>query len=185
MNPAGSGMPRTRTVTWIDPGPALAAMRSMSGIDYLKLVVAGKMPSAPIGSLMNIRLVEVDRGRAVFEGVIEEYHYNPLGIVHGGVAATILDSAMGCAVSSMLEAGDRYTTIEIKVNYMKPMTLETGRVGGLGTLVHIGRTTALAEGRLVGADGTLYAHATSTLLIKRNDQRSQTAAASTSSGPSE
>jgi uncharacterized protein (TIGR00369 family) len=176
---------RSRSVTWNDPRVALASMRTLAGLDYLKLVVAGQMPAPPMASLMNIRLTEVDRGRAVFETVPEEYHYNPLGMVHGGLAATILDSAMGCAVHSSLDAGDRYTTIEIKVNYLKAMSLETGRVRAIGTLVHIGRTTALAEGKLVGADGVLYAHGTSTLLIKRTDQRSQAAPASTSSAPSE
>lgn len=146
-------------------------MRGQPGLQYLKQVVAGTFPPPPMARLMNIRLVEVERGRVVFEGTPEEYHYNPLGIVHGGLTATLLDSAMGCSVHSCLEVGDRYTTIEIKVNYLKAMTLETGVVRGIATIVHLGRTVALAEARAVGADETLYAHATSICLIKRAGER--------------
>ena len=145
--------------------------RRTNGLEYLQEVAAGRVPPAPIWRLMKIRLVEVERGRAVFEITPDEFHYNPLGMVHGGVAATILDSAMGCSLHTCLEPDDRYTTIEIKVNYLKAMTTATGPVRGIGTILHLGRTTALSEGRLVGADGALYAHATSTLLIKRGEAR--------------
>jgi uncharacterized protein (TIGR00369 family) len=158
---------RTRVVEWQDPRAALDLRYRMNGLEYLQGVVDGRIPAPPIARLMDIRLVEVERGRAVFEMTPDESHYNPLGMVHGGVAATILDSAMGCSLHSWLEPDDRYTTIEMKVNYLKAMTTATGRVRGIGTIVHVGRTTALSEGRLVGEDDTLYAHATSTLLIKR------------------
>lgn len=163
-------MERTRLIEWQDPTPALEARDRTNGLEYLQGVVAGRWPPPPISRLMNIRLVEIERGRAVFELTPEELHYNPLGMVHGGVAATILDSAMGCSLHTCLESDDRYTTIEIKVSYLKAMTTATGRVHGIGTIVHLGRTTALSEGRLVGADRTLYAHATSTLLIKRAER---------------
>jgi uncharacterized protein (TIGR00369 family) len=158
---------RTRTISWDDPTPALAAMRTQPGLSYLQQVLAGAYPAPPIARLMNLRLVEVERGRAVFETTPEEYHYNPLGIVHGGLPATILDSAMGVSVHSCLNAGDRYTTIELKVNFVKALTLATGPVRAIATIVNISRTVAVAEARLVDRDGTLYAHGTSTCLIKR------------------
>lgn len=162
---------RTRVVEWQDPRAALDLRYRMNGLDYLQGVVDGRIPAPPMARLMNIRLVEVERGRAVFEMTPDESHYNPLGMVHGGVAATILDSAMGCSLHALLEPDNRYTTIEMKVNYLKAMTTATGRVRGVGTVVHLGRTTALSEGRLIGEDETLYAHATSTLLIKRAERR--------------
>jgi uncharacterized protein (TIGR00369 family) len=160
---------RSRLIEWPDPAGALEVMRRTSGLEYLQGVIAGRLPPPPIYRLMNLRLVEIERGRSVFELTPEEVHYNPLGMVHGGVAATILDSAMGCSLHTCLEIADRYTTIEIKVSYLKAMTTATGTVRGIGTIVHLGRTTALSEGRLLGDDGTLYAHATSTLLIKRGE----------------
>jgi len=165
---ASSSTTRTRTITWEDPRVVLAAVRSLSGLECLEQIVAGKLPPPPMAQLMDIRIAEMQRGRVVFEGHPAEYHYNPLGVIHGGMTATLLDSAMGCAVHSCLEAGDRYTTLEIKVNYIKPMTLETGRVRGIANIIHIGRTTALAEARVVDDSDTVYAHATSTCLIKRH-----------------
>lgn len=159
--------PKTRTVTWDDPAPALAERRRLSGLEFLRQVASGDIPAPPMGRLMNIRLAEVERGRVVFSGTPEEYHYNPLGIVHGGFAATLLDSALGCCVHSCLDAGDRYTTLDIKVTYLKAMSVDTGPVRAIATLVQLARTVALAEGRVVDANDTLYAHATSTCLIKR------------------
>jgi uncharacterized protein (TIGR00369 family) len=158
---------RSRTITWDDPLRGLGAVRTLPGLECLRRVIAGEFPAPPMARLMNIRLVEVDRGRAVFESVPAEYHYNPLGMVHGGMVATLLDSAMGCCVHTCLEAGDRYTTLDIKVSYLKAITMETGVVRGISTIVHIGRTTALAEARVVDASDVVYAHATSTCLIKR------------------
>jgi uncharacterized protein (TIGR00369 family) len=160
-------MSRSRTFTWDDPKVVLANMRSMSGVEFLKKVAAGEFPPPPMAALMNIRLTEVERGRIVFEGMPAEYHYNPLGSIHGGLAATILDSAMGCCVNSCLEAGDMYTTLELKVNYLRAITLDTGPVRAISTIVHIGRTTALADGRLVDASDRLYAYSSSTCLVRR------------------
>ncbi len=143
----------------------------MSGLDYLRLVASGEVPSPPMGRLMNIELVDVERGRAVFEVTPDESHYNPLGVVHGGLAATVLDSAMGCSVHSCLQAGDRYTTIELHVSLLRAMSTATGLVRAVANIVHLGRTTALAEARLLDKDDTLYAHATSICLIKRADSR--------------
>ena len=160
---------RSRTVTWEDPAPAVAALRREPGLDYLRKIASADHPAPPMGHLMNLRLVVVERGRIVYEATPQEYHYNASGVVHGGFAATILDSAMGCAVHSWLDGGDRYTTLELKVNYLKAMTTATGPVRAIATLVSIGRTVALAEARLVDFSDVLYAHGTSTLLIKRAD----------------
>lgn len=131
------------------------------------MVVNGELPPPPMARLMDIRLVEVEKGRAVFHGTPQEFHYNPLGSVHGGYGATLLDSAMGCAVHTVLDAGDIYTTLEFKINFLRAMTHETGEVKGIGTIVHAGRTTAIAEGRIEDAAGKLYAFATTTCQIKR------------------
>jgi len=158
---------RTRTFEWDDPVEMASAIAELSGLERMRRVIAGELPQSPIARLMNFRMVEASEGYAVFEGSPEEYHYNPIGMVHGGFAATVLDSAMGCAVHTTLPARVAYTTLELKLNFLKPVKISTGLVRGIGTVIHAGRTTALAEGRLVGADGTLYAHATTTCLIFR------------------
>ena len=114
---------------------------------------------------MDFQIVELEEGRAVFAVDPAEYHYNPIGVVHGGLAATLLDSAMGCAVHSMLPAGSGYTTLELKVNFIRALTAETGRVRAEGKLIHLGGRTATAEGRVIDESGKLYAHATTTCLI--------------------
>lgn len=160
-------MHRTRTFSWSDPVEVHANLRSLSGLEFLKKVATGEFPPPPMAQLMNIRLSEVEVGRVVFEGTPEEYHYNPLGVVHGGMAATLLDSALGCCVNSCLEAGDFYTTLELKVNYLRPITLATGTVRAIATVVHIGRTTAVVEGKALDAADKIYAYASSTCLIRR------------------
>jgi uncharacterized protein (TIGR00369 family) len=158
---------RTRTFSWDDPLEIAAAISELSGLERMRQVIAGELPAPPIAQLMNIRLVEADEGRVVFEGIPEEDHYNPIGMVHGGFAATILDSAMGCAVHTLLPARVAYTTLEFKLNFIKALTVNSGPVRAIGTVLHGGRTTSLAEGRLVSANGTLYAHATTTCLLFR------------------
>jgi uncharacterized protein (TIGR00369 family) len=116
---------------------------------------------------LNFGLVELDEGRAVFSVEPAEYHYNPIGVVHGGLAATLLDSALGCAVHTALPAGAGYTTLEIKVNFVRAMTAETGLVRCEAKLIHLGGRTATAEGRIVDKDGKLYAHGTTTCLVFR------------------
>jgi uncharacterized protein (TIGR00369 family) len=160
-------MRRSRTITWEDPAAINAELRRLSGLEFLQRLVSGDLPAAPMARLMNIRITEVEKGRVVFAGMPEEYHYNPLGVVHGGMAATLLDSALGCCVNSHLEVGDFYTTLELKVNYLRPLTLETGTVRAIATTVHIGRSTALVEARVVDANERLYAYASSTYLIRR------------------
>jgi uncharacterized protein (TIGR00369 family) len=159
---------RTRTVTWEDPRALAEAARGLSGLEYLRKIVAGELPRPPFSALLNFGLAELGEGRAVFTTEPAEYHYNPIGVVHGGLAATLLDSAMGCAVHSMLPAGAGYTTLEIKVNYVRPLTAETGEVRCEAQVIHVGGRTATAEGKVIDAAGKLYAHATTTCLIFRS-----------------
>ncbi len=136
----------------------------LTGLEQMQaLMQAGKRPG--IGESLRFTLVEVAHGRVVFEGVPGEHAYNPIGMVHGGYAATLLDSACGCAVHTSLAAGQSYTTLELKVAYHKAVTVKTGLVRAEGTVLTIGRRAAFAEARLVDAAGTLLASATSTLLV--------------------
>lgn len=164
MDDAGN---RTRTITWDDPHAAAEAGRGLSGMEYLHKIIAGELPRPPMGALMNFSIVELGEGRAVFGAEPAEYHYNLIGTVHGGLAAALLDSAMGCAVHTLLPAGAGYTTLELKVNYIRPMTKDTGPVYCEGRIVHAGARTATAEGRVTDARGNLYAHATTTCLVFR------------------
>lgn len=158
---------RTRTFAWEDPQPALERARELNGLDYLQAIRDGRLPPPPIAALMDMRLAEVAEGRAVFELQPAEFHYNPIGSVHGGIAATLLDSAMGCAINTLLPRGVTYTTLELKVNYVRPMTRDTSVVRAEGSVIHLGGRIALAEGRLVDQAGKLYAHATTTCLVMR------------------
>src|SRR5215472_6436572 len=139
----------------------------MDGIAYLKAMQSGEFPTPPIAVLMNMWMSEVSEGRVVFAAEPSEYHYNPLGTVHGGFTATLLDSALGCAVQSMLPAGTSYTTLELKVNYLRPITTKTGTVYAEGKIIHVGGRVATAEGRLTDAQGKLYAHGTTTCIVLR------------------
>jgi uncharacterized protein (TIGR00369 family) len=156
---------RERTYRWEAP-QAAADFSGLSGLELLRRVIEGKFTRAPMAATLDFDLVEVEQGRAVFEGVPAEHLYNPLGTVHGGFAATMLDSCMGCAVHSALAAGQGYTTLELKVNLVRPLFADSGRVRAEGKLIHLGGRTATAEGRLVGCDdGKLYAHGTTTCLV--------------------
>jgi uncharacterized protein (TIGR00369 family) len=161
----GSATLREKTITWEDPHATAAATRIMAGIDYFRAVMRGELPPPPIARLLGYTWVEAEPGRIVMALVPAEQHYNPIGMVHGGVAATLLDSVMGCSVHSMLPLGKAYTTLEIKVNYLAAMTVKTGEVRAEGKTVHVGRSTAMAEGRILDAKGKLYAAATTTCLI--------------------
>lgn len=136
-----------------------------SGYDLMKGILDGKYPIPPIANTFNFRLSEVGAGRAVFTGEPAFDYYNPIGSVHGGFAATLLDSCMGCAVHTMLPAGMGYTTLEIKVNFLRPMLENTGPVMAEGKVISAGKRVGTAEGRIVGQDGKLYAHGTTTCLI--------------------
>jgi uncharacterized protein (TIGR00369 family) len=136
----------------------------LSGLDQLKLLIeAGRRP--PIADTLDFNLVEIEKGRAVFEGVPGPHALNPIGSVHGGYAATLLDSACGCAVHSQLTADQGYTTVELKVAYHRPITVDTGPVRAEARTITMGKRVAFAEGRITDAEGRIYASATSTLLV--------------------
>ena len=157
---------RSRTYSWGDPMALRDAGTGLSGLDYLKLFVEGKRPPPPMASTLDFTMSEVEEGRAVFVGQPAEFHYNPIGVVHGGYAMTLLDSAMGCAVQSVLAAGEGYTSLETNVNFVRPITLETGRVRCEGTVLHRGGRVATAEGKLIAeSSGKLLAHGTTTCLV--------------------
>jgi uncharacterized protein (TIGR00369 family) len=159
---------RTRTYTWEDPMALRDAGAGLSGLEYLKAVFERKLPPPPIAATLDFTGAEVEAGRAVFVGEPAEFMYNPIGVVHGGFALTILDSAMGCAVHSMLAAGEGYTSLETSVNFVRPITLETGRVRCEGKIIHRGGRIATAEGRLIAeSTGKLLAHGTTTCLVFR------------------
>ncbi len=159
---------KKRIMTWDDPMPGAAAAREMGGLPFLRAILAGEQPPPPIGELMGFEPLEVEEGRALFVCTPAEYHYNPIGAVHGGLACTLLDSAMGCAVHTMLPAGVGYTTVELKVSFLRPITLKTGRLLCEGTIIHLGSRIATAEARLLDTSGKLYGHATTTCMILRN-----------------
>ncbi len=141
------------------------ALKSMSGLALFQAMLAGEVPPPSIAETLDFRLVDADHGRAVFEGAPSIAVYNPLGTVHGGWAMTLLDSCVGCAVHTTLQPGERYTTLELKTNFVRPITAKTGAMRAEGAIIHRGRRTATAEGRLVDADGKLYAHATTTCMV--------------------
>lgn len=136
-----------------------------SGLQIMSAILQGELPFAPIGQTLDFVLVEVSEGRAVFQGTPGPAHLNPLGTVHGGWYATLLDSALGCAVHTMLPVGRGYTTAELGVNLVRAIGSKAPRVRAEGKVIHCGRQLATAEARLYGPDGTLYAHATTTCLV--------------------
>lgn len=162
---------RTRTITWHDPIASAAAGRELSGLAYLQAMVRGELPRPPIGILMDFNVAEVEKGRVVFEVEPAEFHYNPIGMVHGGLAATLCDSALGCAVHSTLPVGTGYTTVDLNLTYLRPLTRETGKVRAIAEVLHSGGRIATAQAKLVDAAGKLYATATTTCLILRGIDR--------------
>jgi uncharacterized protein (TIGR00369 family) len=139
--------------------------RAMGGLAFFRHMLEGQMPQAPMTKLLNMRLLEVDEGRVVFGARPTRDHYNGMGVVHGGLAATLLDSALGCAINSMAPPGKIYTTLELKINYTRPLTEEVGDVRCEARVIHLGSRTATAEGRIVDADGKLYAHGSTTCIV--------------------
>ena len=157
---------RERTITWADPLTTAAGAAGRSGLEFIEAVRSGELPPPPIAVLMNMGPTEVAVGRVTFTATPGEEHYNPIGVVHAGFAMTVLDSALGCAVHTTLAAGLAYTTLETKVNMVRPILAETGPVLATAEVLHSGRTTATAEGRLVAQEtGKLLAHATSTCAV--------------------
>ncbi len=159
---------RVRTVTWEDPMVTAEAARNMSGLEFLQAIARGELPP-PIARLLGFDLETVEQGRVVFAVEPAEYHYNPIGVVHGGLASSVLDAALGCAAHSALPAGTGYTTVELHVNFVRPLTATTGRVRCEADVIHVGRSMATAQARLIDSQGKLYDHATTTCMIFRPD----------------
>jgi uncharacterized protein (TIGR00369 family) len=157
---------RSRTLIWQDPVPTAAAGATMTGMEYMAAIVEGRMPPPPIAVTMRMRPIEIGEGRAIFEGRPGEEHYNPIGVVHGGYAATLLDSALGCAVHTTLEAGVGYTSLGLETKYVRPITRDTGRVLCEASVLYRGRRQATSEATLKAADsGKLLAHGSATCMI--------------------
>ena len=140
-------------------------LKSYDGLGFLQAIIDGTLPQPPIGETLGFHLVEAEPGRAVFAGTPEFRHYNPIGTVHGGFAATLLDSALACAIATTMKKGDVWTTLELKLNYVRAMTTETGVVRAEGRVIHRGRSVATSVGDIKDAAGRLYAHATTTCMI--------------------
>ncbi|HEX5393227.1 MAG TPA: PaaI family thioesterase [Rhodocyclaceae bacterium] len=148
--------------------PGFARMEQIfgkSGREILEAMMSGELPYPPMNETMNMTLLEVDNGRAVFQGIPLLQHHNPLGTVHGGWFATLLDSALGCAVQTMLEAGRSYTTVDLSINIVRPASHQTGPLRAVATVIHMGRQMATAEARVEDEMGKLYAHATTTCFV--------------------
>ena len=156
---------RTRTVTWDDPMISASQAGKTSGIEFLEKIVSGAISSPPIAKVLGFRLAKAEKGFAVFEFEPSEFHYNPIGVVHGAMAGMLLDSTMGCSVQTTLPAGMGYTTLEFKVNLVRPITMKTGLMRAEGRALHVGARVATAEGKLIDAAGKVYAHGTTTCLI--------------------
>ena len=162
MSSAGS---RSRTTSWPDPHEVAEGLARVDGIEALRRMVKGDAPYPPIAETLAMRIVAVEPGRVVWEAEPGEYLYNPIGTVHAGFVTTLLDSAMGTAFVSTAEAGTRWATLELKANFTRAITAETGVVRCTGTIVHPGRKVVTTEAKAEDADGRLLAHATSTILV--------------------
>jgi uncharacterized protein (TIGR00369 family) len=143
----------------------MSAFKECSGLELFQRMMRGELPPAPIAHVLDFSLVEADKGRIVFQGHPHKNFYNPAGTIHGGWQATLLDSCMSCAVQTMLERGQAYTTLEMKINFVRAMTDRVGPVRAEGTVIQVGRQIGIAEGKLYDAAGKLYAHGTTTCLI--------------------
>ncbi len=161
----GWGEPRSKVVAWHDPSPTTAAGLSMPGIDYLRAMVDGTLPPPPISGLMAFTMASAEPGRVVFTCDPDESAYNPIGAVHGGLVCTLLDSVAGCALHSTLPQGKGYTSIEIKVSYLKGVRASSGTLTATGTVVKAGARVGFTEGVVTDASGAIVATASSTLLV--------------------
>jgi uncharacterized protein (TIGR00369 family) len=159
------GEPRSKVVSWHDPAPTTATGLAMAGIDYMRAMVDGILPMPPIAGLMEFDMAAADPGLVVFTCKPDESVFNPIGAIHGGLVCTLLDSVAGCALHSTLPQGKGYTSIEIKVNYLKAVRLSSGLLTATGTVVKSGSRVGFTEGVVTDADGAVLATATSTLLV--------------------
>ncbi len=160
---------RERTFTWEDPASSATKALQLSGLDFLQAIANGEIAVPPILKTLDISVGSPQNGGITFSFYPQEFHYNPIGMVHGGVISTILDSAMGCTLHATLPAGTGYTTVELKVNFLKAVSIKNGLLTATGRVIQSGSRIALTEAQLTGADGAIYAHATSTCLIIKRD----------------
>jgi len=158
-------MERKRTYEWSDPIASALKAKTMSGLEYLQAIFQGKIPPPPIMATIDTIPVSIEFGSVAFSFEPKEYHYNPIGTVHGGIITTVLDSAMGCSLQSTLPQGFSYTTLELKINFIKAVSFKSGKMNSAGRIIHSGKSTALVEADLRDESGTLYAHGVSTCLI--------------------
>jgi uncharacterized protein (TIGR00369 family) len=156
---------RQRTITWEDPAPGTAQGLAMAGLDYVQAIVKGELPPPPIAQTLQFELVEAAPGRAVFTCTPDESVYNPIGVVHGGLVCTLLDSAAGCALHTTLPQGKGYTSVEIKINYLKAVRSTSGLLTATGTVVKSGARVGFTEATVTDGSGALVATASSTLLV--------------------
>jgi uncharacterized protein (TIGR00369 family) len=159
------GTEQSRLITWRDPVTTTAAVASMSGLAYWRGVIDGHFPPPPIGEIIQMRVVDVESGRVRFNCTPDASMYNPLGTVHGGAVCTLLDTVMACAMHTTLPEGVGYTSVEIKVNYLRAVTAASGPLTAVGTVVKAGSRIGFTEGKVTDASGNLVATATSTLLV--------------------
>lgn len=156
---------RERTFQWTQPFEGAKQALKMSGLEYLQAMGDGKIPFPPLLYTLDFKPTHLEKGKVIFSFQPQEFHYNPIGSVHGGVISAILDSAMGCTLHSILEAGTGYTTLELKVNFLKAVTTKIEELHAVGKIIHAGGRTALVEAQLIDKDNTVYAHGVSTCLI--------------------
>jgi uncharacterized protein (TIGR00369 family) len=161
---------RERTFTWSDPAAIAAAGADLSGAEFLAAIAAGKIPRPPLMQALEMDGVSFGDGTATFRLTPREFHYNPIGTVHGGVFATLLDSACGCSVHTKLPRGVFYTSLDLSVKFLRPVTVSTGPITAVGHVVHLGRRTALAEAKITDERGKVYVTATSSCLVLRPEQ---------------
>jgi uncharacterized protein (TIGR00369 family) len=158
-------MKRTRNIEWNDPMEGFQLGQKLSGLAYQKAIQEGLIPLPPLLQTLDFEVGSLEKGKVAFTFQPQEFHYNPIGAVHGGVITAILDSAMGCAVHSTLAAEVGYTTLELKVNFLRAVTLKQGELKAIGKVIHAGKRIAMAEAQLVDTNNVIYAHAVSTCMI--------------------
>ncbi len=159
------GQPRSKTITWHDPTAVAAAGVGLAGIEHLRAISAGRLPPPPIAALLGMQIREIEPGRVSFECVPDESAYNPIGTVHGGLVCTLADTVVGCAVQSTLDAGVGYTSIDLNVSYLRPVTSASGMLVAVGRVTKSGRRVSFADAEIVDATGRAVATATSSLLV--------------------
>jgi uncharacterized protein (TIGR00369 family) len=159
--------PRARSFRWTDPAQFVEPMRKLTGLEFMRAFLAGELPAPPFMDLLGVRITSVDPGSVSFEFEPAEFMYSPLGNVHGGIVTVLLDTAMGCSFHTTLPAGVGYTTLELKVNFLRSVTARAGTLRAEGHVIHAGSRISTADARLLDSNKKLYAHATSTLMVLR------------------